>query len=108
LLLLFDDTKGNHTLREYEEMKAHDVAWQLVEEWAKDAERPLTEQNIKNLNEVILVRPFWKEAITSDGQATRRQIKVGDYKAHPNSVRLPMVKYLNTLRLLKRLYRCRN
>jgi len=88
LLLLFDDTKGNHTLREYEEMKAHDVAWQLIEEWAKDAERPLTEQNIKNLNEVILVRPFWKEAITPDGQATRRQIKVGDYKAQPNSVRL--------------------
>jgi Fic family protein len=88
LLLIFDDTKGSHTLREYEEMKAHDVAYQMIKEWAKDKERPLTEQNIKNLNEVILVRPYWKEAITPDGQATRRQIKVGNYKEFPNSVRL--------------------
>jgi Fic family protein len=88
LLLIFDDTKGNHTLREYEEMKAHDVAYQLIEEWAKDKERPLSEQHIKNLNEIILVRPYWKDALTSDGQNTRRQIKVGNYKEHPNSVRL--------------------
>lgn len=88
LLLIFDDTKGNHTYREYEEMKAHDVAYQLIREWAKEPERPLTEQQIKNLNEIILVRPFWKEAITPDGQPTRRQIKIGDYKELPNSVRL--------------------
>lgn len=88
LLLIFDDTKGNHTLREYEEMKAHDVAYLLVEEWAKDEERPLSEQNIKNLNEIILVRPFWKEAITADGQSTRRLISIGNYKEYPNSVRL--------------------
>jgi Fic family protein len=88
LLLIFDDTKGNHTYREYEEMKEHDVAYQLIREWAKDTEHPLTEQQIKNLNKIILVRPFWKEAITADGQPTRRQIKVGDYKEFPNSVRL--------------------
>ncbi len=88
LLLIFDETKGNHTLREYEEMKAHDVALRMVEEWATDKERPLTETNIKNLNEAILVKPFWKDAITPDGQKTRRLIKVGDYKEFPNSVRL--------------------
>jgi Fic family protein len=88
LLLIFDDTKGNHTLREYEEMKAHDVAYQLIHEWANETERPLSEQHIKNLNEILLVRPFWKDAVTPDGQHTRRQIKVGDYKEHPNSVRL--------------------
>jgi Fic family protein len=88
LLLIFDETKGNHTLREYEEMKAHDVALQLVKEWAIDPERPLTENNIKNLNEIILVKPFWKDAITKDGQPARRLIKIGDYKEFPNSVRL--------------------
>lgn len=89
LLLIFDDTKGNHTLREYEEMKAHDVALNLIQDWAKSsAERPLIEQNIKNLNEIILVRPFWKEAITPGGQNTRREIKIGDYKQFPNSVQL--------------------
>jgi len=88
LLLIFDETKGNHNLREYEEMKAHDVALQLVTDWAKEKDRPLTETNIKNLNEVILVKPFWKDAITPDGQKTRRLIKVGDYKEFPNSVQL--------------------
>jgi Fic family protein len=88
LLLIFEDTKGNHTIREYDEMRNHDVAFKLVEEWARDQQRPLTEQNIKNLNEIILVKPFWKEAITSDGQPTRRLIKIGNYKEFPNSVRL--------------------
>jgi Fic family protein len=88
LLLIFDETKGNHTLREYEEMKAHDVALQLVNEWAHDNQRPLTEMNIKNLNHVILVKPFWKDAVTPDGQKTRRLIKIGDYKEYPNSVKL--------------------
>ncbi|NQX42658.1 Fic family protein [Pedobacter steynii] len=88
LLLIFGDTKGNHQMREYEEMKAHDVAYQLVEEWAKDKERPLTEQNIKELNKTILIRPFWKDAITATGENTRRQIKVGEYKEYPNAVRL--------------------
>jgi Fic family protein len=86
LLLFFDESKGNHTMREYDEMRAHDAAFKLVEEWAGDKERPLTEQNIKNLNEIILVRPFWKEAVTPEGQSTRRLIKVGNYKEHPNSV----------------------
>jgi len=89
LLLIFDETKGNHALREYEEMKAHDVAYKLIDEWVKAADEPLTEQKIKNLNEIILVRPYWKDAITADGQNTRRQIRVGDYKEFPNSVRLP-------------------
>lgn len=88
LLLIFDETKGNHKLREYEEMKAHDVALKLILNWASDVERPLTEISIKNLNEVILVKPFWKDAVTPDGQKTRRLIKVGDYKEYPNSVQL--------------------
>jgi len=88
LLLIFDQTQGNHTLREFEEMKAHDAALTLVREWAAEKERPLTETNIKNLNEIILVKPFWKDAITADGQKTRRQIKIGHYKEFPNSVKL--------------------
>ena len=88
LLLFFDKTDGSHELRELEEMKAHDVAYKIIQDWAKDVEHPLTETYIKQLNEIILVRPFWKEAITLDGQSTRRQIKVGQYKEYSNSVRL--------------------
>lgn len=88
MLLFFDKTEGIHELREFEEMKAHDVAYKVIQDWAKDAEHPLTEAYIKQLNQLILVRPFWKEAITEDGQPTRRLIKVGEYKEYPNSVRL--------------------
>lgn len=88
LLLLFESTLGEHTIREYDEMQAHDVAFRMVKTWANDPTRELTEQDIKELNKVILVKPFWKEAITPDGQPTRRLIKVGDYKEQPNSVRL--------------------
>nr|WP_315137365.1 Fic family protein [uncultured Capnocytophaga sp.] len=89
LLLLFDETHGSRPMRDYEEMKAHDVAFQKIKEWATDTETPLTEQDIKNLNQIILVQPFWKNAITPDGQPSRRQITVGNYKTQPNSVRLP-------------------
>lgn len=88
LLLVFGKTTGNHELREYEEMKAHDVAYEMIKEWATDNVRPLTETAIKNLHALLLVQPFWKEAVTPDGQATRRLIKTGQYKEYPNSVRL--------------------
>ena len=88
LLLIFDKTTGDHTMREYEEMKAHDVAVEMVREFANNSERPLTETDVKDLNKILLVRPFWTNAITPDGQATRRIITPGDYKKHPNSVRL--------------------
>lgn len=88
LLLIFDKTTGDHELREYEEMKAHDVAIHMVKEWAKDKSRDLNEIDVRELNKTILVQAYWKDAITSDGQSTRRQIKVGEYKEHPNSVRL--------------------
>lgn len=88
LLLIFDETRGNHTAREYEEMKGSDVAYEMVEQFASNKEQPLTEHFIKNLNQILLVRPYWKDAITPDGGQTRRKITVGDYKKHPNSVRL--------------------
>jgi Fic family protein len=88
LLLIRGKTRGNHDAREYEEMKGHDLAFTMIKDWAADAEHPLTENMIKELNQIILKEPFWKEAITPDGQPTRRLIKIGDYKEYPNSVRL--------------------
>lgn len=88
LLLIFDDAKGDHSFRELEEMKGSDVAFHLIQDQASEPERPLTEQFIKNLNLIILVRPFWKDALTQDGKSTKRLIKVGEYKEHSNSVRL--------------------
>lgn len=69
-------------------MKGHDVALKLLEDLAADKERNLSENFIREINRVILKEPFYKAAITQDGQPTRRLIKIGEYKSHPNSVLL--------------------
>lgn len=88
LLLIFDKTTGDHEMREYEEMKSHDVALKMIKELAEQPNELLTEKFIRELNQVILVRPFYKDAITHDGQNIKRLIAVGEYKSMPNSVRL--------------------
>jgi len=86
LLLIFGETSGNHSIREYEEMKAHDVAIKAIQAWATDSARPLRETDIRSLNEIILVEPFYSPARTSDGHATRKLITPGQYKEEPNHV----------------------
>ncbi len=76
-------------MRDYEEMKAHDLAIEKVRELAKDKERGLIEADIRTLNLLVLKEPFWKEAETPDGQSTRKQIFPGQYKTQPNHVRTP-------------------
>jgi Fic family protein len=88
LLLIFDKTTGDHEMREYEEMKAHDVAIKLIQEYAKDSSRALTEADVRELNKIILVRPYWGNAQTPDGQPARKEIIPGEYKKQPNSLRL--------------------
>jgi len=87
-LLLKDIVANSYTFRELDEMKAHDAAFSLVKEWAASQERDISQVDIKELNKLILVKDFWKDAQTPDGLHTRREIKVGEYKEFPNSVRL--------------------
>lgn len=82
LLLMFGETTGDAKLRDYEEMKAHNVGLELVKREAKDKERPLTENFIRELNRTILVEDFYKRS--KDGG--RYLVKVGQYKTRPNSV----------------------
>lgn len=86
LLLLFDETTGNARLQDYEEMKAHDVGLKVMKQEALDTERPLTEAFIRELNKIILVRPYWKDARTHSGEPTRMEVKIGTYKTRPNHV----------------------
>lgn len=89
LLRMGDDFKAhNNSLRDVEEMRAHDVAIFMLREWAQTPDRSLLESDIRDLNKTILVRPFWADARTSDGQATRRLITPGQYKEFPNHVQL--------------------
>lgn len=86
LLLIHGQTHGNHSIREYEEMQAHDVGIAHLRELAADQTRLIGETDIRNLNKIILNEPFWKAAQTADGQATRKQIIPGEYKTTPNNV----------------------
>jgi Fic family protein len=85
LLLMFGETSGDAKLRDYEEMKAHNVGLELVKREARDKERPLTESFIRELNRTILVEDFYKTQKTEAG-AVRYEVKVGVYKTRPNSV----------------------
>lgn len=86
LLLIFGDTTGNAKLQDYEEMRAHDVGFNIITQEAKDIERPLSEAFIRELNKTILVRPFWKDAVTDAGHPTRMEVRIGEYKSRPNHV----------------------
>ena len=86
LLLLHGQTHGNHTMREYEEMKAHDVGIEHLRNLAADKGRLITSIDIRDLNKIILKEPFWKPTQTSDGQPSRAQVIPGEYKTQPNSV----------------------
>ncbi len=95
LLLVHGRTTGDHTTREIDEMRAHNVAIDMVREWAQDLERPIIERYIRELNKIILKEPFWKEAITEDGQRTQMQVIPGEYKKTGNIVRQPDGTYFH-------------
>jgi len=89
LFRLGDDFRAqNNSLKDVQEMRAHDVAIEMVKQWANDKDRLISESEIRALNETILVKPFWADALTPDGKPTRRQIIPGEYKEHPNHVQL--------------------
>ena len=88
LLLYQGDTKGQHEVREFDEMRGHDIALKLIQDLANDTERGLTEVFIRQVNKVILKEPFYKEGKTPDGQSTRKLIKIGEYKSLSNHVQL--------------------
>jgi Fic family protein len=88
LLLFFDKSSGDVPVSDIEEMKAHDVALSQIMEMSKDNERPLSELFIKELNKTILVKSFWKDAVSPNGEPTRKKIEIGQYKTSHNSVQL--------------------
>ena len=92
LLLLFGDTIGNASIQDYEEMKAHNVGLELMKGEAKDKNRMLSEHFIRELNQTILVRDFYK---TSRDGEYRYKINVGVYKTRPNSVITPTGEIFN-------------
>lgn len=86
ILLIHGQATGDHGLRDYLEMQAHDVAIEHMKAHVQE-ERPLAEGDIRDFNRILIKEPFWKEAITPDGQPSRIEILPGEYKRQPNNVR---------------------
>lgn len=86
ILLIHGQATGDHGLRDYMEMKAHDVAIDHMRQLVED-DRPLTEVDIRDFNRILIKESFWKDAITPDGQPSRIEIVPGEYKKQPNNVR---------------------
>lgn len=87
LLLVHHQVTGTHDVRDIEEMKAHDLAINYLKELVKD-ERSIIETDIRDLNQILLKEPFYKEALTKDGKPTTKKIIPGEYKTTPNNVKL--------------------
>lgn len=85
MLLLKGLTAGGKPVRDHEEISGHDSAINFILDSIKNDE-PLSEIFIRHLHKLILVRPFKADAKTADGKATKRLIKVGEYKTEPNHV----------------------
>jgi len=83
-LLLSDATSGK-SLMDHNQMVGHNKAIKWIHEII-DENGLMTEQFIRELNELILYEPHYKKAKTPDGQSTKKLIRVGEYKKEPNHV----------------------
>jgi len=85
-LILFGQTAQAKPLKDHLEMSGHDEAIKTIEEVIKQ-KRPLTENFIRELHNIILNNPYEVDAITPDGKPTKKMIQIGKYKTTPNHVK---------------------
>ena len=84
-LLLHGLTAAGKPMRDHLDIKGHNEAVLWLEDFVRD-ERPLTEQFIRGMHEVLLGEAYQTAAQTPDGQPTRKTIQPGQYKSSPNNV----------------------
>ncbi|MEW7291658.1 Fic family protein [Aquimarina sp. 2304DJ70-9] len=85
-LILFGVTAQGKPLKDHFEITGHDEAIKWVMEIVKH-DRPITENFIRELHELILKEPYEVDAITPEGQPTTKRVNIGVYKTTPNHVR---------------------
>ncbi len=85
-LILFGITAQGKPLKDHFEVTGHNEAVKWVLQVVKE-DRPLTENFIRELHELILKEPYEVDAITPDGQPTKKRVRVGEYKNTPNHVK---------------------
>ncbi len=85
-LILHDLTAKGKSYKDHREVKGHNEALLWVED-VVDENRPLTQNFIRELHQMILKESYDSPAITPTGQTVPKKIKIGQYKTTPNHVR---------------------
>ena len=85
-LILFGITARGKPLKDHFEISGHDKAIKWILDIVNQ-DRPLSENFIRELHELILKEPYEVDAITPDGNPTKKRIKIGQYKSSPNHVK---------------------
>ncbi len=88
LLLLFGEVEGSAPLRDFEEMKAHNLCLNLMMDEALSG-RPMTEAFIRQLHRVMLREDYEAGVKSPTGIIMGYTVHAGIYKTRPNSVRTP-------------------
>ncbi|HEY6160557.1 MAG TPA: Fic family protein [Bacteroidia bacterium] len=83
--LLHGITAQGKPLKDHLDIKGHNEAILLLDDVIKER-RPLTENFMRELHEIILHEPYYVPAQTSDGKPTKKRIEIGKYKTLPNHV----------------------
>lgn len=79
-------TAKGKPLKDHLDIRGHNAAIDFLLELVKDT-RLITESDIRNLHEIILVEPYDSPAKTADGLPTVKRITLGQYKTSPNHVK---------------------
>ena len=88
VLLLLGEVIGSAKMKDLEEMKAHNICLNMVEQEALTDE-PLTETFIRQVHKVMLREDYKVYRKLPGGETTSYTVHAGRYKTRPNSVITP-------------------
>ncbi len=88
VLLMFGEIIGNGRMKDFEEMKAHNLCLNLMIEEAQSG-KPLTEAFLRELHHVMLREDYEVPVKSPAGVMSSYTVHAGIYKTRPNSVRTP-------------------
>ncbi len=84
--LLYGLTAHGKPFKDYLDIKGHNEAITYLQQFIR-GENVLTEADIRELHKILLVESYEVDAVTFDGQPTKKRIALGQYKTMPNHVK---------------------
>ncbi len=85
-LLLHGVTANGKSLKDHLDIRGHDKALNQLIGMVK-GDRPLTQNDIRELHRIILQEEYQTDALTPDGHTVKKTVKIGSYKTEPNHVK---------------------